>query len=95
MTDGLRVWLLSDGVPGHLNQARGLAYWMAKHEPLHVVEVPLRLRARTLSRRILPVWIKRSMDPLRALEWAYDVGYPADAATTQVAYTIFLFPITA
>ena len=79
MTDGLRVWLLSDGVPGHLNQARGLAYWMAKHRSLHVEEVSLRLRARALSRRMLPVWIKRSMDPLRALEWAYDVDYPADA----------------
>ena len=79
MTDGLRVWLLSDGVPGHLNQARGLAYWMAKQRPLNVEEVSLRLRARTLSRRVLPMLIKRSMDPLRALEWAYNADYPEDA----------------
>ena len=76
MTDALQVWLLSDGVPGHVNQARGLMYWMAKRRALKVDEVPLRLRAGILSRQILPVWIGRSMDPLRALDWAYALDYP-------------------
>ena len=43
MTGAIQVWLLSDGVPGHVNQARGLMYWMAKRRALKVDEVPLRL----------------------------------------------------
>ena len=78
MTGAIQVWLLSDGVPGHVNQARGLTYWMAKHRALNVQEVPVRLRGGTLSRRILPVWIERSMDPVRALDWAYAIDYPGD-----------------
>ncbi|MEC9252504.1 MAG: nucleoside-diphosphate sugar epimerase, partial [Pseudomonadota bacterium] len=78
MTGALQVWLLSDGVPGHVNQARGLMYWMAKHQALKVIEIPLRLRAGVISRQILPVWTRRSRDPLRALNWAYAIDYPTD-----------------
>ncbi len=78
MTGALQVWLLSDGVPGHVNQARGLMYWMAKHQALKVKEIPLRLRAGVISRQILPVWTRRSRDPLRALDWAYAIDYPTD-----------------
>ena len=78
MTGALQVWLLSDGVPGHVNQARGLMYWMAKHQALKVKEIPLRLRAGVISRQILPVWTRRSRDPLRTLDWAYAIDYPTD-----------------
>ena len=78
MTGALQVWLLSDGVPGHVNQARGLMYWMAKHQALKVKEIPLRLRAGVISRRILPVWTRRSRDPLRTLDWAYAIDHPTD-----------------
>ena len=78
MTNALRVWLLSDGVPGHVNQARGLLYWMAKQRELDVEEVSVRLRAGTLSRQILTVWIERSMDHVRGLKWAYAIDYPVE-----------------
>ena len=45
MTVPLRVWLLSDGVPGHVNQARGLVRRIAAVQEVDCQEfiVPMRL----------------------------------------------------
>ena len=48
----LKVLLLHDGVPGHLNQARGLVQLLAEHRALQVRELKAKLRWRW-SRRLL------------------------------------------
>ncbi|MEO6699714.1 MAG: ELM1/GtrOC1 family putative glycosyltransferase, partial [Paraperlucidibaca sp.] len=66
------VWLLSDGLPGHVNQARALAQLL----DLTVVEVPLRLRHK-VWRPLLRAWIRCSPRVARWLGLAYEFKLPA------------------
>jgi len=54
----LRVLILSDGVPGHVNQARGLVHWLSKHRELVCTEQQVSLRARPAARLLLPYALK-------------------------------------
>ncbi len=50
----LKVLILSDGVPGHVSQARGLVDWLSTRYELVCVEQTVALRVRSLSRLLLP-----------------------------------------
>lgn len=65
------VWILSDGLAGHVNQARALARLL----DLTVVEVPLRLRHK-IWRPLLRAWIRCSPRSFRWLSLAYDFTLP-------------------
>jgi len=53
----LKIWLLSDGAPGHLSQSRGLAEAIGRFHPVEVREITLQVRQRLLKsllRYLLP-----------------------------------------
>lgn len=54
----LQVLLLSDGLPGHGNQARGLVNWLRSRYKLDCHEQEVRLRLRPLARLLMP-WLLR------------------------------------
>lgn len=56
----LRVLILSDGIPGHVNQARGLVSWLSRRYELVCTEKTVSLRARPLARLMLPYAIRIS-----------------------------------
>ncbi len=50
----LRILLLSDGLPGHANQSRGLVSWLSQRYSCMVEELDVSLRFRPLARVLLP-----------------------------------------
>jgi len=50
----LRILLLSDGLPGHANQSRGLVSWLSQRYSCVVKELDVSLRFRPLARVLLP-----------------------------------------
>ncbi|MCK7549777.1 ELM1/GtrOC1 family putative glycosyltransferase [Marinobacter koreensis] len=59
----LHVLLLSDGLDGHVNQARGLVAWLSERYAIECVEVDVRLRFRAIARLSFP-------SLLRNVRWA-------------------------
>nr|WP_252738022.1 ELM1/GtrOC1 family putative glycosyltransferase [Marinobacter salexigens] len=54
----MKVLILSDGVPGHVHQARGLVHWLSKRYELVCSEQTVSLRARPAARVLLPYALK-------------------------------------
>ena len=54
----LNVLVVSDGLPGHLNQSRGLAHWLGTRFAVETQELEVRLRMRAMARRILPLVVE-------------------------------------
>ncbi|MDF1644354.1 MAG: ELM1/GtrOC1 family putative glycosyltransferase [Pseudomonadales bacterium] len=52
----LQVLILSDGIPGHVNQALGLSNWIANRFQVQRSTLEVKLRAKAVSRLILP-WV--------------------------------------
>lgn len=50
----LRVLVLSDGVPGHLSQSRGLVFWLSQYHKVECEEREVALRLRPVARLLLP-----------------------------------------
>lgn len=50
----LRILLLSDGLPGHLSQSRGLVTWLADRFTVESREATIRLKFKPLARLALP-----------------------------------------
>lgn len=50
----LKVLVVSDGLPGHLNQSRGLVCWLGTRFAVETQELEVRLRMRAMARRLLP-----------------------------------------
>lgn len=75
--DALRIWLLSDGLPGHYNQARAIVAALAAERPVDVQWIDLKLRL-GLARRLLRVLLNRTRRPLSiaALNGFYRVALP-------------------
>ncbi len=63
MKQRLRILLVSDAVPGHVSQSRGLARLLGERFETVVDEVEARLRAKPVVRRLLPLLIEHG-DPL-------------------------------
>nr|VFJ66243.1 MAG: hypothetical protein BECKFW1821C_GA0114237_10098 [Candidatus Kentron sp. FW] len=76
MHSELKVWLLSDGVPGHVNQAHGLAQWMSERYRMSCLEIPVYIRARYLSRSWMPFLLRRGRCGARVVIWAHRLGIP-------------------
>ena len=50
----LNILILSDGLPGHVNQSRGLVSWLSNRYHCEVREVDVALRLRPVARILLP-----------------------------------------
>lgn len=74
----LQVWLLSDGLPGHYNQARAIARALAVERAIEITWIDVRLRV-GLARRLLRFILNRTRRPLaqRGLKWFYRISLPA------------------
>ena len=70
--DVLQVWLLSDGMPGHFNQARAIAAALAVDRAIEITWVELRLRV-GLARRLLRLVLNSRHRPMarHRLSWFY------------------------
>lgn len=79
----LNVLIVSDGLPGHLSQSRGLAHWLGTRFAVQTREVEVRLRMRAVARRLLPpmVEIAPAMATLRCF---HQVSALAEAAPDLV-----------
>jgi len=63
----LRIWLLSDGAPGHVSQSRGVAEAIGRFCPVELILVQLRVRQKLLKsigrwllhRGVFPSWLLR------------------------------------
>lgn len=62
----LAVLIVSDGVPGHVSQARGLVRWLATRFSTCADEHRIALRARSLARLVLPPLLGRGSGGLAA-----------------------------
>ena len=66
-TSPLRILILSDDLPGHVNQSRGLIRWLSTRRPTVATEYIVKLRSRALAR-----WLMRfqlhSTSPRRVFE---------------------------
>lgn len=51
----LAALVLSDGLPGHVNQSRGLVRWLGERFDLRAEEAAVALRAKALGRLLLPL----------------------------------------
>ncbi|PPK51785.1 ELM1/GtrOC1 family putative glycosyltransferase [Marinobacter persicus] len=61
----MRILLLSDGLPGHLSQSRGLVKWLEDRYSVEASEVKIGLRYKPLARLILPYMARfRRLAPL-------------------------------
>ncbi len=60
--------LLSDGLPGHVNQSRGLVRWLGERFDVCAEELQIDLRAKAVSRLALPILLNRGLNPVSALE---------------------------
>ncbi len=61
----MRILLLSDGLPGHLSQSRGLIKWLESRYSVEANEVKIGLRYKPLARLVLPYMTRfRRLAPL-------------------------------
>lgn len=56
----LAVLVLSDGLPGHVNQSRGLVRWLGERFDVRAEEAPLALRAKAIGRLLAPALANRA-----------------------------------
>lgn len=54
----VRILLLSDGLPGHLSQSRGLAKWLEGRYSVESNEAEIGLRYKPLARLVLPYMVR-------------------------------------
>jgi len=74
--DHLRIWLLSDGAPGHVSQSRGVAEAIARFCPAEVIPVQLRVRRKLV--KSIGRWVLRvgNLFPSWLLGRVYDLDLP-------------------
>ena len=68
----LNVLVVSDGLPGHLNQSRGLVEWLGTRFAVQTEELEVRLRARAMARRVLPPLVE-TLPAMATLRSFYDL----------------------
>ena len=57
----LTALIVSDGLPGHVNQARGLVGWLGNRFRVRTEELEIALRGKAFSRRALPLLLNRQV----------------------------------
>lgn len=80
----LRALILSDGLPGHVNQSRGLVRWLGERFDVHASEVSVALRAKAVSRRLLPLLANRG-GGLAAFRTCHRAVLPAEAPDVVIS----------
>ena len=73
----LAALIVSDGLPGHVGQSRGLVRWLGERFAVRSSELGIGLRAKPISRRALPIFVNRGTDSLAA----YRIFHRGDAPT--------------
>lgn len=82
---GLAVLIVSDGVPGHVSQARGLVRWLARRFSTRADEHRVALRARPLARLVLPPLLTRGRGGLAAYRLFHGDPPPPDVPDVVVS----------
>ncbi|XID75722.1 ELM1/GtrOC1 family putative glycosyltransferase [Alkanindiges sp. WGS2144] len=70
------IWVISDGIPGHFNQSKGILLALEQLYSLRVEWVDLRLRS-GIYRRILSWLLNHSRPALNLLSWFYRGQLPS------------------
>ncbi|MEL0027110.1 MAG: hypothetical protein VW625_00375, partial [Perlucidibaca sp.] len=67
-----RIWVVSDGIPGHFNQSRGVVMTLSRHYDCEVSWIEMKLRA-GIFRRVLRWLLNHTRQPLPTsmLSWFY------------------------
>ncbi len=89
----LRILLLSDGLPGHLSQSRGLVKWLADRYRVETREAIISLKFKPLARLVLPYVTGTScMAPLilQCYSGVPDDGQSVDLIVSAGGATSFL-----
>jgi len=89
----LNVLIVSDGVPGHVSQARGLVRWLETRFRTRAVEHRVDLRARPLARLVLPPLLRHETGGLAAYRLFHGepprLEAPADVVVSAGGNTAF------
>lgn len=72
----LRIWLLSDGAPGHVSQSRGVAEAIGRFRPVELILVPLRVRRKLLKSAGRWLLHAGGVFPRWLLQRVYDLDLP-------------------
>lgn len=70
----INVLILSDGLPGHANQARGLVNWLSRRYAVKSNELSVKLRYKGLAQLLLPWLLHHQHSPTTLISWFY--SYP-------------------
>lgn len=76
----LNILLLSDSLPGHVNQSRGLINWLSRRYSCIVSELDISLRLRPLARIMLPHLLHESRFGAAITPYFYRKGSPLPQA---------------
>nr|VFK12624.1 MAG: hypothetical protein BECKLFY1418C_GA0070996_100126 [Candidatus Kentron sp. LFY] len=76
MQSELNVWILSDGIPGHINQAYGLAKWMSDRYRMSCLEIPAQILAKQVSRLWMPFLLRQGRWGARMAIASHRLGIP-------------------
>ncbi|MBC7185055.1 MAG: mitochondrial fission ELM1 family protein, partial [Marinobacter sp.] len=76
----LNILLLSDGLPGHVNQSRGLINWLSGRYHCTVTELDISLRLKSLTRVLLPHLLHETRWGAAVTPYCYGKGSPLPAA---------------
>ncbi len=63
-SQAMQVLLLSDGIGGHVNQARGLLLWLQERYEISVTEVVVTLRFAPVAKLVLPSRVTNVAEPI-------------------------------
>ena len=72
----LAALVVSDGLPGHVSQSRGLVRLLGERFDLHTEELEVALRAKAVSRIALPIFLNRGGSALAAYRLCHRGGLP-------------------
>lgn len=81
----LAVLMVSDGLPGHVNQSRGLVRWLGERFATRSTELQIGLRAKSVSRRALPIFVNRGIDSAAAYRGFHRGCWPSQVPDVVVS----------
>nr|VFK46909.1 MAG: hypothetical protein BECKTC1821E_GA0114239_10728 [Candidatus Kentron sp. TC] len=82
MSQKLKVWILSDRVPGHVNQAHGLVKWMSDRYEISYSEISVCIRAMNPLRFWMPSLLRQGRRGARIVISAHRLRIPAPRFVT-------------
>lgn len=71
MSKTINVLILSDELPGHVNQSRGLVNWLSRRYTIKSNELSIKLHYKGLAQILLPWLLHCQHSPTRLIQWFY------------------------